>query len=310
MHNRVGRTLLTLSTVLALLLAGPATTARANTIQTGNSVCSMYVNSVGFGSYCSSGQPYLGNGAPPPTWKDRLQGKPFIPCRNFDIPEGIRLPKAPDGKKWVLRVTITDYDLNTYNGGSKAHLERAYMPVDAAEEAQCPFPDYMKQFWYRFQTNYPDPALQIMPTFTPRVNIPAYFTLTPQTSEVYETDGTTSSYYSPGHNLTMRGMVVKLTIDPGDGTGTFDCLTGTTPLDDPTGYDQTKDPYNQLNPCKHIYKRSSASQPDGMYTVKLTITWEVSYWIGKDQGGWHPIGQAAVHAVQRLPVQEVEAIGG
>jgi hypothetical protein len=47
-----------------------------------------------------------------------------------------------------------------------------------------------------------------------------------------------------------------------------------------------------------------------MYTVKLTITWEVSYWIGKDQGGWHTIGQANVNAVQRLPVQEVEAIGG
>ncbi|HZX05936.1 hypothetical protein [Kribbella sp.] len=309
MHNRVGRTLLALSAVLALLVAAPST-ATAETITTGNSVCSMYVNSVGFGSYCSSGQPYLGDGAPPPTWKDRLQGRPFVPCRNFDIPEGIKLPKAPDGKKWVLRVTITDYDLNTYNGGQKAHLERAYMPVDAAEEAQCPFPDYMKQFWYEFRSSYPDPALQIMPTYTPRVNIPAYFTLTPASSEVYEIDGTTSSYFSPGHNLTMRGMVVRLLIDPGDGTGEFTCLTGTTPLANPTGYDPTQDPYHQLNTCKHVYQKSSASQPDGMYTVKLTITWEVSYWIGKDAGGWKPIGQADVHAVQRLPVQEVQAIGG
>ncbi|HWD81830.1 MAG TPA: hypothetical protein VG497_23200 [Kribbella sp.] len=311
MHNRVGRTLLALSAVLALLVAGPVTTAAADTITAGNSVCTMYMNSIGFGSYCSSGKAYVDPTLPPPpTWRERLDGKPFIPCRDFDIPPGIKLPQAPDGKKWVLRVTITDYDLNTTNGGNKAHLERAYMPVDAAEEAQCPFPDYMKFFWYRFQTNYPDPALQIMPTFTPRVNVPAYFTLTHDSSEVYETDGTTSSYYSPGHNLTMRGMVVKLTIDPGDGTAPFECKTGVTPLDNPTGYDPTKDPYNQINPCKHIYTRSSASQPDGMYTVKLTITWEVSYWIGKDQGGWHSIGKADVHAVQRLPVQEVEAIGG
>ncbi|WP_427893693.1 hypothetical protein ACQHIV_12045 [Kribbella sp. GL6] len=310
MHNRVGRTLLALSAVLALLVAVPATTANAETIVTGNSVCSMYVNSVGFGSYCSSGQPYLGDGTPPPTWKDRLAGRPFVPCQNFDIPDGVKLPKAPDGKKWVLRVTITDYNLDTYNGGDKAHLERAYMPVDPAEEAQCPFPDYMKQFWYEFQSNYPEPALQIMPTYTPRVNIPAYFTLTPQSSEVYEIDGTTSSYFSPGHNLTMRGMVVEMTIDPGDGTAPFKCMAGTTPLADPTGYDQTKDPFHQLNPCFHKYTKSSASQPDGMYTVKLTITWEVSYWIGKDVGGWKPIGQANVDAVQRLPVQEVEAIGG
>ncbi|MFG1908525.1 hypothetical protein [Kribbella sp. NPDC048928] len=310
MHNRLSRGLLVLSAVLALLMVVPATTAAADTIQTGNSVCSMYVNSVGFGSYCSSGKAYVGDGPPPPTWRDRLDGKPFVPCRNFEIPTGIRLPKAPDGKKWVLRVTITDYNLDTYNGGPKAHLERAYMPVDAAEEAQCPFPPYMEQFWYRFQTNYPSPALQIMPTFTPRVNIPAFFTLTPETSEIYELDGTTSSYYSPGHNLTMRGMVVNMKVDPGDGTAPFNCKAGLTPVDDPDGYDQTKDPEHQLNPCKHVYKRSSATQPDGMYTVKLTITWEVAYWIGKDQGGWHPIGQANVNAVQRLPVQEVEAIGG
>ncbi|MEV6888638.1 hypothetical protein [Kribbella sp. NPDC051137] len=310
MHNRVGRALLALSAVLALLVAVPATTASAETIVTGNSVCSMYVNSVGFGSYCSSGEPYLGDGSPPPTWKDRLEGRPFVPCRNFDIPEGIKLPKAPEGKKWVLRVTITDYDLNTFNGGDHAHLERAYVPVDPAEEAQCPFPDYMKQFWYEFKSSYPEPALQIMPTYTPRVNVPAYFTLTPLSSEIYEVDGTTSSYFSPGHNLTMRGMVVEMTIDPGDGTGPFKCMTGTTPLANPTGYDPTQDPYHQLNPCKHVYKKSSASQPDGMYTVKLTITWEVSYWIGKDHGGWNPIGRADVHAVQRLPVQEVEAIGG
>jgi hypothetical protein len=46
-----------------------------------------------------------------------------------------------------------------------------------------------------------------------------------------------------------------------------------------------------------------------MYTVKLTITWEVSYWVGRATG-WQVLGTADVHAVQRLPVQEVQAIGG
>jgi len=309
MHNRVGRTLLVLSAVLALLTAVPATTASAETIQTGNSVCSMYVNAIGFGAYCSSGQAYMGNGTPPPTWRERLNGRPFVPCRDFEIPKGIRLPKAPDGKTWVFRITITDYDLNTYNGGKNAHLERAYVAVDDAERAQCPFPDYMQQFWWRFESSYPVPALQIMPTYTPRVNVPAYFTLTPESSMVLKQTGDLSGYYDPTHNLTMRGMVIELTIDPGDGTGPFKCPAGVTPADDPDGYDQSQDPDHQINPCKHTYKKSSASQPDGMYTVKLTITWEVSYWIGKGTG-WTPIGQANVTAVQRLPVQEVQAIGG
>jgi hypothetical protein len=315
MHNRVGRALLALSAVLALLMAGPATTAAAETIQTGASVCSMYVNSTGFGAYCSNGSAYLGpdTGEPPPTWRQRLNGRPFVPCRDFDIPKGIRLPQAPEGKKWVLRVTITDYNLDTYDGGDAAHLERAYVPVSPAEEAQCPFPPYMQPFWHEFRSSYPPPALVVKPTFTPRVNIPAYFSLTADSSRVLadrSNPGAYSGYIDPRHNLTMRALVVEMTVDPGDGTKPFKCLMGVTPLDDPDGYDETKDPNDQLNPCKHIYKRSSASQPDGMYTVKLTITWEVSYWVGKGEGGWNPIGQANVTAVQRLPVQEVQAIGG
>ncbi|WP_433157514.1 hypothetical protein [Kribbella sp. CA-247076] len=310
MHNRVGRGLVVLSAVLALVMAAPATTATADTIHTGNTVCSMYVNSVGFGAYCSSGQPYLGTGSPPPTWRDRLNGRPFIPCRDFDIPDGIRLPQAPEGKKWVLRITITDYKLDTYNGGPDAHLERAYVPVNAAEEAQCPQPDYMDYFWYTFRSTYPAPALVVKPTFTPRVNVPAFFSLTKESSEQLKTTGELSGYFDPTHNLTMRGMVVKMTVDPGDGTAPFTCKMGMTPADDPDGYDETKDPSEQISTCKHTYKKSSASQPDGMYAVKLTITWEVSYWIGRDRGGWHRIGEANVNAVQRLPVQEVQAIGG
>ncbi|MBB5978599.1 hypothetical protein [Kribbella solani] len=301
--------------MLALLTVGPTSTAFADTIQTGASVCNMYINSIGFGAYCSNGQPYLGGAAkPPPTWEERLRGRPFVPCRDFPIPPGIRLPQAPEGKKWVLRVTITDYKLNTYDGGKDAHLERAYVPVGPAEEAQCPFPDYMEPFWYYFKSNYPPPSLVVMPTFSPRVNIPAYFSLTAESAKV-EADpkanpGAYSGYINPTHNLSMRALVVEMIVDPGDGTPAFKCPMGVTSVDDPDGYDETKDPDQQINPCKHIYKKSSASQPDGMYTVKLTITWEAFYWIGKDAGGWKSIGTADVTAVQRLPVQEVQAIGG
>jgi hypothetical protein len=153
----------------------------------------------------------------------------------------------------------------------------------------------------------------VKPTFTPRVNVPAFFSLTRESSRSEADDrdpGKYSGYINPTHNLTMRGLVVAMTVDPGDGTKPFKCLMGTTPLDDPDGYDETQDPFHQMNTCKHTYERSSANQPDSMYTVKLTLTWEVFYWVGKDAGGWHSIGKADVHAVQRLPVQEAQAIGG
>jgi hypothetical protein len=317
MHNRVSRGLLAVGTVLALLLAVPASTAAAGggeTTQVNDRVCSMYVNSYGFGAFCSSG--VAGDtGYVAPTWKERLGNHIFIPCRDFAIPAGIALPPPPEGKTWVFRVTIVDYEMNSTSGGPKVHLERAIVPVSGDERNQCRDVDYMDSFWAKFDSEYPPPVLQVKPTYMPRVNIPAYFSLTKDSSYIlnntlFDPDNPPdSAFYENGHNLTMRGMVDVLTVDPGDGSPAFECPMGTTPLDDADGYDETKQPGDQMSTCKHVYDKSSASQPDGMYTVKLTITWRVSYWKGP-AGGWIDIGKANVHAVQRLPVQEVQAIGG
>jgi hypothetical protein len=188
------------------------------------------------------------------------------------------------------------------------------VPVGPNDREQCPDRGYMDVFWWPFHTAYPEPVLQVKPTYTPRVNIPAYFSLTRESSyilrnDINRPDELLAGSYDGTQNLTMRGLVTKLKVDPGDGTGEFTCLMGTTPVDDDDAYDETKDPFSQMSNCKHIYKRSSANQPDGMYTVKLTITWEVAYWVGQ-ANGWVKIGDADVHAVQRLPVQEVQAIGG
>jgi hypothetical protein len=312
MRNRVVRGLLALGTVLALLLAVPVSTASAGgggTIHAGDRVCSMYVNSNGFGAYCSN-TTSGGNGGHLPTWRELMRGPVFIPCRDFPVPDGITLPPPPAGKTWVLRLTIVDYNLDQYDGGPKAHVERAIVPVSDAERAQCPNVGYMDRFWNDFHEGYPSPVLLVNPTYTPRVNVPAFFALTPESSYILKNDPTAdpdSIYYGGGHNLTMRAVVRLMTIDPGDGTKPFTCLMGTTKIDD-NGYDQNSDPFHQMNMCKYVYKRSSANQPDGMYTVKLTITWQVDYWRGDP--GWTPVGTAEVHAVQRLPVQEVQTIGG
>ncbi|MEV6414899.1 hypothetical protein [Kribbella sp. NPDC051718] len=312
MRNRVSRGLIALTTVLALLLVYPAPTASADTITQGDRVCTMYVNSIGFGAYCSSGQAYFGGGSVP-TWKEKLGNNIFVPCRDFPLPKGIDPGKAPEGKTWVLRVTITDYDLDSYDGGSKVHLERAIMPVSQQERDQCRDMPYMDKFWATFDSTYPDPALQVMPTYTPRVNVPAYFSLTRDSSMIFHTEqgdaDLDSAFYDPTHNLTMRGLVTVMEVDPGDGTKPFFCLMGAGKVDDnDDGYDGENDPFHQMSTCSHKYTKSSASQPDGMYTVKLTITWTVDYWKGGPT--WNPVGEAQIHAVQRLPVQEVQAIGG
>lgn len=313
MRNRVSRGLVALTTVLALLLVYPASTASADTITQGDRVCAMYVNSIGFGAFCSSGEAYFGGGSPPPTWKQRLGNNIFIPCRDFPIPDGIKLGKPPEGKDWVLRVTIEDYDLNTVGGGDNVHLERAITPVSAQERDQCREEPYMNEFWATFDSSYPDPALQVKPTYTPRVNIPAYFSLTRESSMIFHTQQDdpelNSAFYDGTHNLTMRGLVTSMKVDPGDGTEPFTCAMGVGRVDDGfDGYDDHADPFHQMSICSHKYAKSSASQPDGMYTVNLTITWTVAYWTGGPE--WKTIGKADIHAVQRLPVQEVEAIGG
>jgi hypothetical protein len=309
MRNRLARGFIALSTVLGLLVAMPVSIATAETIHEGDRVCSMYANAVGFGAFCSNGQ--VGEGATPPKWKNRLHaGQVFVPCRDFPVPEGITLPAPPEGKHWVLRLTIVDYDLDTIDGGKDAHLERAIVPISDEEARQCMGKgSYMDQFWTFFDETYPAPALQIDPTYTPRVNVPAYFTLTHDSSYMLKNFGDDLDMvnYGPDERLTMRAMVAFIDIDPGDGTPKFTCLGQVLPLGF-DGYDETKDPFHQINGCSHVYKRSSANQPDGMYTVKLTIHWQVDYW--RNNQNWTRVGDPVIHAVQRLPVQEVQAIGG
>jgi hypothetical protein len=308
MRNRVARALIALGTVLALLQLGTTSPASADTVHHGDHVCSLYANSNGFGAYCSAGSVY--DGATPPTWRERLGGRPFIPCRDFPVPPGLDLPAPPEGKEWVLRLTIVDYELDSNFGGPHAHLERAIVPVGPQERGQCPSRNYMDRFWTFFNEGYPSPVLVVKPTFTPRVNVPAYFNLTPDSRKVFKQFGTDVdlAYYGPGTYLTMQAIVKEMWVDPGDGTKEFKCLMGIAPADD-DGYDETKDPFHQAGTCKHVYKRSSANQPDGMYTVKLRIVWDVQYW--KSNGEWRSIGGTpTVQAVQRLPVQEVQTIGG
>ena len=97
------------------------------------------------------------------------------------------------------------------------------MPVGPDERDQCPTRGYMDRFWWTFDDSCPDPALQVKPTYIPRVNVPAYFSLTRDSSFILKNTGApanmNSGFYDSSHNLTMRALVSQMTIDPGDGAG-------------------------------------------------------------------------------------------
>jgi hypothetical protein len=320
------RAIRVIGAAVTLLAAGlVATTAQADpgvgtgtttnnpvyhTVTTGSARCAVYANARGFGAWCGGWGNYKAR-----TWRQRLNavnGWPFIHCRNYPIPEGWSLKAPPEGKEWVWRAYIRDYDLDSYNGGTDAHLEYELVAVTPEEKDDCQVPDYMEQFWKTFAGTYPTPVLNIEPTYIPRVNSPAFFSLGMDITRNPPVPSDRTPVYNNlwnGRNyLAMQAVVTSMKIDPGDGTPPFTCQIVN------EVYDNTKKPTEQTNTCKHAFKRSSASQPDGMYDVKVSAFWEVRMYIRDEtiptEGIWRPIGTFEVKSIQKLPVQEVQGIGG
>lgn len=73
---------------------------------------------------------------------------------------------------------------------------------------------------------------------------------------------------------TVSAAAVRMVWRPGDGS-TVTCLTAGTPLTDPNqGMNGSPD-------CGYTYRRTSATQPGGVYRVQVSITWAVT-WVGSD----------------------------
>lgn len=285
-----------------------SSTPRTATTTHGDYRCTYYANSSGFGSWCGGAQA-IGK---PRTWRQRLgRNWPFVPCRNYPIPDGVILPVPPAGKTWTLRVWIRDYDLDRVDGGANVHLEHEIVAVTQEEFNQCQPRDYMEGFWQVFQKQYPTPILVVKPTYIPRVNSPAFFALgedtthDPPTATAYIEIAQDSRRWNGHQGVTMSARVTLLRIDAGDGSPPFGCTNVT------QQYDDTKQPDEQTNSCKHVFKRSSASQPDGMYTLNISAFWQVRYCLyGNGACDWRDLGTWEVKSVQKLPVQEVQGIGG
>ncbi|MFI5623469.1 hypothetical protein ACIA03_08395 [Nocardioides sp. NPDC051685] len=86
----------------------------------------------------------------------------------------------------------------------------------------------------------------------------------------------TASASAGGITVTATARVHAITWDMGDGT-TVECRTAGTPYDPKYGKEASPD-------CGHVYKLSSAREPNRRYTVTATSAWVIT-WQGAGQTG-------------------------
>ena len=87
---------------------------------------------------------------------------------------------------------------------------------------------------------------------------------------------TSASASIPGLTVTATARATRIVWDMGDGH-TVTCANPGTPF-------TSASPSTASPTCGHVYARSSAQQPDAVYPVVATTTWEVA-WSGGGQSG-------------------------
>jgi hypothetical protein len=254
--------------------------------------CTLYANGVGFGAVCGSGE-----GGPARTWRDLLAGNRMVPCRDDPIPAGFIVPPPPRdarGRYW-MESCIVDYDLGQVGGGPNAHVETALVWIPAGDRVRDVVPPWMTWLWRKFETAYPLPVLAVGPTARPRVNVPAYFWLPPASSAPLS-----RRIYDGRQWITMQARLVRLVVHPGVAAQPpVECGTGV------AAYDFGADPFTQRSTCAFTYRRSSASMPGQTYPARADADWQVGF---TDSAGYHLLGVFTVSSLQRVAVQEVQAV--
>lgn len=103
----------------------------------------------------------------------------------------------------------------------------------------------------------------------------------------------------PGVAVTAQARPSQVRWDMGDGT-TENCAGPGTPW-------HPGSPGSASPTCGHVYRRSSAGQPDAAFTVTATVTWAIS-WSGGGQSGTLPA--LSTSSATRMHVAESQAVNG
>ncbi len=256
--------------------------------------CTLYASANSFGASCGGG-----SGARGRTWRQLLAGNAFVACHDESVPAGVELPPPPPdsgpGDYW-LETCVRDFDVDQVGGGARAHTETTLVWIQDGVDEVRRIPPHMGWLWDSFDSAYPTPVLTTGPTAYPRVNVPTYFWLVPETAAPL-----TKVVFDGVQDITMTARLVRLQVRPGvkAGEDPIECGAGV------TTYDTTRTPFDQPSTCTTTYTRSSASLPDEAYPVRANAYWQVGY---TDAGSYRQLGLFDVSTLQLLPVQEVQAV--
>lgn len=298
-------------------VSSEASSSGVRAYDSGGTHCSMYANSAGMGSYCSSG-----DGVYKPL-VERFPSLQFDHCRYDDPPAGVEVPQNPNPaeKRWQLRTCLTGIDWFTYDGGDDRRFAMELVLVDKDADTSYHETPLSEFLWNSVETSYPIPMLQVQPRHIPLVNQRAYFTFDWLNGETRKPVNQGPYAGRPGggpyveqHNrdLLMRARAGAVTIDPQiEGSKPFTCTVSDLGYDEQAG----PQPEDQRSDCHHVFTRSSAAadelstakhgDPDA-YQLKIDVRWDVEY--GNRARGFRPLGSYHMVVYQDLPVMEAQAL--
>lgn len=99
-------------------------------------------------------------------------------------------------------------------------------------------------------------------------------------------------------SVTASPVSVRWSMGNGD---VVDCATGG------TAYDPNRSPDDQTTDCSYTYRHSSASAPEGQFTVTTTVTWHVT-WTATGIAAGGDLGQLSRTSATQVRVAEVQAV--
>jgi hypothetical protein len=256
--------------------------------------CALYANSGGFGADCATGgskgslKAVLGNQEFPECKYELL-----TPENQDQVPY---VPPQPDGLVGKLYLVTCLKGIKPDGTGDFTREAVAqWFPDSQPPPVLTPA---QQQAWDAMHTAYPEPVPQFGPGSLPRVLIPTFFWLRPESGAQIE-----RTVFDGVRDVPMRARVEQIEVTPGvEHAKLLVCPGAGTP------YNWLADIYHQTSTCQYLYARSSASMPQQMYDVTVTAVWVVEYQLA--DGTWNELGLFPQAKVFPTPVQEIQTVVG
>jgi hypothetical protein len=256
--------------------------------------CALYANSGGFGADCATG-------GSKGSLKDVLGKQDFPECKyELLTPENQDqvpyVPPQPAGLVGKLYLVTCLKGIKADGTGDFTREAVAqWFPDSSPPPVLTPA---QRQAWDAMHTVYPEPVPQFGPGNLPRVLIPTFFWLRPESGAQIE-----RTVFDGVRDVPMRARVEQIEVTSGvQGAEPLICLGPGTP------YNRLVDIFHQTSACQYQYDRSSAVMPQQMYDVTVTADWVVEYQLA--DGSWQELGLFPQAKVFPTPVQEIQTVVG